>query len=395
MELPTYFADFLADVRPTEEQLEVGRAGHQDLREKLKLDEDLSPIIVNTFLQGSYRRSTAVQSVEGKKLDVDVVVVTRLKEAEFSPEEAINAFLPFVKKHYGEDYEVQGRSIGLYLDEVDLDLVITSAPSEEQEGLLKSLGVTASQALAEAGDWSLMKSLIEMKSGESLLNHSLSRSELLEKAQQVKPLWKIDPLRIPDRDAQQWRDTHPIAQMEWTWEKNARCDGHYVNVVKALKWWRSAMKPTPKYPKGYPIEHLIGSCCPDDVTSVAQGITLTLETIATRYAGHAAIHCTPSLEDHGVKHDVLARITGADFAAFHGHITEAANLARQALDTQDVTASARLWRELFGAKFPQPPSISGGGGSDGSTKSGGFTERTGISSISGGRFGQSAGNRFA
>ena len=131
MELPTYFTDFLADIRPTSEQESAAQEGHKNLRDKLSKDPTLSPIIISTFLQGSYRRSTAVQPVGDDQLDVDTVVVTSLKESEFTPEQAINAFVPFVKEHYPEQWELQGRSIGLHLDDVALDLVITSAPSEQ------------------------------------------------------------------------------------------------------------------------------------------------------------------------------------------------------------------------------------------------------------------------
>ena len=47
-------------------------------------DEDLKDIIVTTFLQGSYRRSTAVRPKQGKRSDVDIVVVTKLDKEELS-----------------------------------------------------------------------------------------------------------------------------------------------------------------------------------------------------------------------------------------------------------------------------------------------------------------------
>ena len=44
-----------------------------------------------------------------------------------------------------------------------------------------------------------------------------------------------------------------------------------MNVVKALKWWRLLDRPG-EYPKGYPLEHIIGACCPDGIASVAEGV---------------------------------------------------------------------------------------------------------------------------
>ena len=76
---------------------------------------------------------------------------------------------------------------------------------------------------------------------------------------------------IPDREAEKWDKTHPLEQIRWTVEKNKNCNTHYINVVKALKWWRKTQYPDMKHPKSYPLEHFIGDCCPDDIKSVEDG----------------------------------------------------------------------------------------------------------------------------
>ena len=60
MELPSYFSDFLSAIRPTDSQKEDYKTGHKTLRERLNNDEKLGPILVSDFLQGSYRRATAI-----------------------------------------------------------------------------------------------------------------------------------------------------------------------------------------------------------------------------------------------------------------------------------------------------------------------------------------------
>ena len=75
---PTYFSDFLSAIRLSDNQVSDLKTGHTTLRKRLLADEDLSPIIVSTFLQGSYRRSTAVKPKNGNKSDVDIIVVTIL-----------------------------------------------------------------------------------------------------------------------------------------------------------------------------------------------------------------------------------------------------------------------------------------------------------------------------
>jgi len=270
MELPSYFSDFLQDIRPTANQKADAKTGHETLRKRLLSDDDLSPKIVTTFLQGSYRRATLIRPSSDCLADVDVVVVTTISE-DLTPQKAMNLFVPFLEKYYKDKWEFQGRSIGIGLSDIELDLVITSAPSEADRDALQSRSVTAEDTPEEADDWRLVKSWVP--TGERYMAGAATRLELARKEAE----WKLSPLRIPDRDAKEWKDTHPLEQMKWTWAKNRACKKHYVNVVKALKWWRRVNYEIPEYPKGYPLEHIIGQSCPDEIASVATGVTRTLE----------------------------------------------------------------------------------------------------------------------
>jgi Second Messenger Oligonucleotide or Dinucleotide Synthetase domain len=375
MELPTYFTDFLQTIRPTPNQVDDYKCGHQTLRQRLREDAVLSPILVSTFLQGSYRRATAIRPQAGKRSDVDVIVVTRLSKDEYTPAQAQEVFVPFLEKHYRGKYQKQGRSIGIELSYVDIDLVITAAPSESEVGILQAESVTTEDTPEDVDDWRLTKSWVERA------HRGLPDASLRLKAAQQEPEWKLAPLSIPDRDANTWEATHPLAQIKWTWEKNKHCNGHYVNVVKALKWWRRVKLSTLQYPKGYPVEHLIGQCCPYGITSVAEGVTRTLETIAWDYQSYALLKQTPPffLSDHGAPdHNVFHRLSGEDFAEFHRFVCEAVAIARQALDEpDDVRASVEKWQALFGPSFPDAhPDESKGG----------YTARERVSVIGGGRF---------
>jgi hypothetical protein len=382
MILPSYFNDFLAAIRPQDNHVEDYKTGHKTLRQRLKDYSDLSPIIVITFLQGSYRRATAIRPQGKKRADVDIIVVTRLNEDEYTPQAAMNLFVPFLEKYYKGKYEVQGRSFGIELSYVDLDLVITSAPSESEVGILQADSVSSDDTpeTSEADDdWRLNEKWL---STEARAVFSFSTQQYRLDAARKEAEWKLSPLRIPDRDTEQWQDTHPLEQIQWTWDKNRRCNKHYVNVVKALKWWRRENHPTPKYPKGYPVEHLIGECCPDDITSVAEGITKTLEKIAQDYQWYASLKTTPDLRDRGVpSHNVFKRVSGEDFAEFHGQVCEAAKMARQALDEPDLRKSVESWQQLFGKKFPDAPPQGNNGSANG-----GFTPRQRLSVITEGRF---------
>lgn len=360
MNIPTYFARFLKEIRLTENQVNDLITGHTTLRTRLNADDDLSKVIVSTFLQGSYRRSTAVRPKGDSRSDVDVIVVTKLSMEEYSdPEEALKVFVPFMEKHYKGKYEIQGRSIGISLSYVDLDVVITAAPSESEEGILESASVTNERALEELETWSLKKSW----EVNGLLE---SRPIFLTSSNENEPEWKTVPLWIPDREAKEWKQTDPLEQIKWTRDKNKSCNGHYVNVVKCLKWWRR-INDVPKYPKGYPFEHLIGLCCPDNIQSVGQGVTEVLEGIVNNYP------TKPIMPDHGVpEHDVMARVTDEEYEEFYKLIQNAAIIARRATDVTTVKESAEAWNELFGSKFPLSEAISNNSVSE---NSGGFSKR--------------------
>jgi hypothetical protein len=95
---------------------------------------------------------------------------------------------------------------------------------------------------------------------------------------------------------------------------------------------------------------------------------------------------SPYLQDHGVIQDVFHKVTGEEFAEFHGQVTEAAEIARRAYNSEDERESAEAWIELFGDRFPKPPSGSGGKDGDGGSGRGGYTPRAEPSRVGKGRF---------
>lgn len=346
-EMNSSFRTFLTEIRPTANQLEDMRSGYKTLKSRLLDDETLSAIIVSTFLQGSFRRATAVRPKGDKRADVDLVVVTKLMREEYTPREAMDLFEPFLDKHYKGKWEPQGRSFGISLSYVDLDLVITSAPSEAESRALQSASVTSLDTPEDVDDWRLVPSYVTF--AERGLPGTAARVELSRKEVE----WKLSPLHIPDRDANEWDETHPLAQIKWTWEKNKACNKHYINIVKAIKWIRRIGPEAPKYPKGYPLEHMIGQCCPDGIASVAEGVTKTLEAITRDYKFYVELNIVPTIPDHGVPaHNVLHRLTGDDFAAFHKLVTDASVIARKALDAESENEASQEWRKILGDKFP-------------------------------------------
>lgn len=365
MELPPHFADFLAEIRLPEDLRSDCITAHHALSERIKNDAELGPKVVTTFLQGSYRRSTIVKPSGGGKPDVDVVVVTNLDPDMWTPSKAQDLFCDFLNEFddYRGTYRRQGRSIGISLETVDLDLVITAAPSEVQTELLRSDAVASTYAVEGASDW-ILDPLWPAP------NRRDSKAARVAFAQALKSGdWRTEPLLVPDRDAGRWEETDPLAQIEWTHRKNGDTNGHFVNVVKVIKWWWATMaRHADTKIKGFLIERLVGLHCPDGINDVASGVTQTLEGIRDRYLQVASSGQRPFVEDIGIPgNNVFTRISGSDFAAFHRRVIGAASKCRDALNDTSEAGSAIRWREVFGDAFP-PPATSRSVVSQGSPK---------------------------
>ena len=369
MELNPQFKDFLANIRPTAKQAEDWRGGAKTLRQRLHYHPVLGPLVVTTFLQGSVRRSTAIRPLGEKRPDVDVVVVTNLDHTTMTPAAAMKLFEPFLERWYSGKWYPQGRSYAIELSYVDLDLVITALPSDPTthkalERLYRSEAVLTTESLEDTQDWRLNE---QWRPQDPLAQWLNERNSTLVDAPAAD--WRPHPLFLPDREVNRWGRTHPIAQVQWAAAKNRRCQGHYVNVVRTLKWWRLQHADVlPKYPKGYPLEHMVGAVLPDGTESMARGVVMAFEGLRDTWAWEVAQRSKPVLPDHGVpEHDVLKRLDVEDFLAFHAAVSKAAGLARRALDSTDPQESGKLWQELLGGRFPLP------GPTGGDRSTGGFT----------------------
>lgn len=356
MELQSEFTEFLQNIRLTSNQRKDLITGHNTLRSRLLDDGELKDFIVADFLQGSYRRSTAVKPKADRRADVDVVVVTNLSEQDYTPQAAMDKFKPLLERYYKGKWQFQGRSIGIELSYVDLDLVVTSIPTNQEITLYKSAAVTSSDDLEQAPDWTLNPLWLSLEDRQFRSDARQLMTEAISKGD-----WKTGPLRIPDRKASVWQDTHPLEQLRWTREKNKLTNGHFVNVVKALKWWRLVNYETPEHPRGYPHERLIGEVCPNGIESVAEGIVASLEKISSEYSWSAQSNQKPTLPDYGVSnHDVFGRVTVSDFRDYYAQAVTAAKLARRAYDSTDSKESSKYWRELLGNEFPEVQSSKSG-----------------------------------
>lgn len=328
MECTTKFNDFITNISLTDEMKSELRKAYKQLRANLNSHE-ISKEIITTFLQGSYARHTGVKPVEKEdKIDVDLVVVTRFDSQKITPKQALEAFIPFLEKYYKDKYRMQGRSIGIKLGKCEIDLVPTAIPSSNLQKFFYEA--------FENDEYS--ESFFKANATQKAFTEYLNKDDS----------WKNDPLKIPDREAGKWDDTHPLAQIFWTQNKNRETDGAYIKVVRAIKWWKKNFCLNADSIKSYPLEHFVGDCCPSRKDSLANLITDVLKKIASFDE-----NIKPYLQDRGVpQHDVFGRVSENDYKNFILEVRKISKKANEALSEAEPYKSSMLWRSIFGKEFP-------------------------------------------
>lgn len=312
LELPTYFNEFLTNINPSSSYREDMRTGHLTLRKRLKEDEDFKKYHVNTFLQGSYARDTAIHP--GK--DVDVVVVTTINPDTTSVQTVYDFMKPILDRYYKGKWKLQGRSFGISLSYVDLDLVIATS--------------------RHLGDTELV---------------TLSKSLVLNEAEID---WREHPLLIPDRDRGLWVETHPKAQMQATSDLNKKANGYFVPLVKIFKWWRKEAFTTPERPKGYILERIVAENIDVTCSSYPEHVQKLFSNIIKNYYTNYTYGTVPFLPDPGnPKHNVAGRVDPKDFRDFYKFVMDALPTINNACAATDAVKATEYWQQLFGSKFPK------------------------------------------
>lgn len=266
----------------------AAKKAHEKVREQLRTDSESKEAHKETFLSGSYARSTAITDIK----DVDVICLLDLNQAITAPE-VVLAWMEAILSRYYSVTERQGRSVRVEAaKDVSLDIVPSTA--------------------------------IASDSG---------------------PLW------IPDREAHEWVATHPKGQLSAAVNQNKATNGYYVQVVKLVKFWRDRLPREACRPKSYILETLVYRTI-GYPTSHAQAIVNVLEGIERTYGAFRNTNSVPSIADPGYSSvNVAKRWVSSEFDQFMTEAVSAAAVARQALDQADDSVSRRLWRTLFGKEF--------------------------------------------
>ncbi len=289
MELQSYFKGLLSNIEPDEKAVAKAKKSHEDLREILKNDEEISKANPDTYLAGSYARDTAINYIK----DVDVILLIDLDHSTTSPDIVVAWVQASLREHYS-DVTAQGRSVQ----------VKTAAGFR--------LDVVPSVAIGH----------------------------------------RDGPILIPDRDVKIWILSHPKGQIAFGIQKNKNMNGYYKPLVKIMKFWRDRFSDADAKLKSYILENLVGENLLVEPSSYASGVVSILKYIYQRYAPYLKTGFVPKISDLGYPPvNVAKRWKYNEFVAFMKEVKNSHAIAIVALRSQNEQESIRIWRQLFGTKF--------------------------------------------
>lgn len=297
------FDEFLKKIEPDDDTRTDAITAHENLRDWLAKHPTFSVVHVETFLAGSYRRRTSVTPIK----DVDIVVVCAMSEYDEKNPKKLLAKLKAAlddNKKYKTKTTPRRRSIQIELARVDMDIVPTVAPN----------GVDK-------------------------------------------------PLLIPDRDVTRWFDTNPKGHVAWTQTLNAATKtdendrGRFVPLAKMARWWKRERLRSFRHPKGHMMELIAGYHHDPKARDWADVFIAWVERTTTALAIYRQIGSLPSFSDPGLPGQTIKTgMEQKDFNRFYDELATTLPIAKRARDlsTTDLTASAKLWRQIFGDSFPLP-----------------------------------------
>lgn len=290
------FLKLLQDIEPSATTKSNASSAHTNLRKFLRNHKDFKSVHIETFLSGSYKRDTAIRprtkNGDTERPDIDIIVVVDY-ELNDPPAEVLNFLFTTLKEKYST-IRRQTRSVGIETGLADMDVVPIIAPGG-----------------------------------------------------------KDSTLYIADRKLEEWLITNPPQHTAWTTTMNKKSSGRFKPLVKLVKWWRRENPTISKRPKGFVIECIVAECMDFNEEHYEELFLKTFEKVVCRYKESINRQRVPSISDPGVPGQFVT--TGMSFAAFKGFYNKVkahAELGRTAQAEKDPEKALKLWRQIFGARFP-------------------------------------------
>lgn len=232
------FIEYLASIQPYSKAVERAQLAHICLREDLENDESLGAHMLNSFLSGSYGRSTAIKGIK----DIDIVIpfdytFEELAELCQSYETAQHCLLRLVR----EAIERSGRHV--------------EASIIRRRSILVKLTDKVNGIADDEPDLTL--DIVPV----------LPQVDLTGQVDQY-----TDPLWIADKDLDQWLWTYPNTQLSDSESRNEESSylvdrHHYKPLVKIMKAWKKVHFGNQKIPKGLFLECMVAEYHNPDASS--------------------------------------------------------------------------------------------------------------------------------
>lgn len=300
------FDKFLSNINPDEEAIKYAIDSHMPVRECLENIDDFKENVIGSFLYGSYKRHTAVGDIK----DVDIVILTNfdIEDDANSPRKVLRKLKAALARCYDDPENPQYQRRSIRIDD----------PLPDNDEVEMTLDIIPAVVITD----------------------------------------EDSPLKVPDREVEEWIWSHPRGHLKYTSELNdyEYSKSQFVPLAKMMKWWwkyqcevRQPDVERPK-PKGFWVECLTMENFDKDQTSWADNFIAVLESVSEKYSEYERV---PELLDPGLDGEIIkTNMTIAEFDIFMEAVNESLESAVLARDASDKLKSSELWKNLFGDEFP-------------------------------------------
>lgn len=309
--LSEYFRRFRSSIEPPEHRAAKAREIPSDVREYLEYHEDFGTRYPHSRLTGSYKRHTAVHNIK----DVDFLAFVGEEDGRPEPADVLKELraaldgLPEALGYGGRAQTLRGhrRSVNVEFDEEDFNLDVV--PALIPEGLD---GV----------------------------------------------------LLVPDREWEEWVQSHPLGYGKALSALNAANGEKVVPLIKIVKHWRTYQMQRNR-PKSYWLEclvyrHVEEGWVTTERKPYAELFTDLLRSVRGKFQRRLDEGGVPRIPDPMLGNNVAFNWERAAFESFMRRLDESIGWAERALgkDQDQLEEAIELWQKVFGEEhFTDSPDL--------------------------------------
>lgn len=284
------FQEFLEEIELKQKQVDRIESARNSLSDLLKSTYSLNDNGV--FVQGSYANGTAIRPVVGGEYDIDIVAVTA-DEGDGATDAIRDLYGALEGSRYKNMIEERKPCVRVtYVDD-------------------------------EIGGFHV--DVVPVRLATS--THSAA------------------PYEAP-RKASGWHDTAPTEYTVWCADQG----DDFQRTVRMLKRWRDEQQDVRKAVKSIVLQVLVSQHMPVGVSDDADRIATTFIDMnaALEHLDSAPEVLNPVLDTE----NLAARWSDTDFANFKKELKDAAEIANEAIEADNLVEACEKWGELFGDAFP-------------------------------------------